>query len=296
MENQLFVIGSDNLQHVFGGIAKGSDMLEAISVGIDYGGVGFNINGEVGKQNGARYVMILPVSGRTARRFEKIVGGLQALDKVDRLPIYFSQDLRFNPWFEQEGATPLELDGNECQDAGQDRFYPRERSDFLVTANSGFTTDPVLMHPPGLRWVRANCLTCFNAVVHFAGIDLPQLQPGLWSMRRGLEFTKMFRDQFERASVLQACETWPGYQIKALDLPSGHQAMLVESQPVKDRETGEEKIVAAAYNHVRIAAEFCGGFKELWRRAQSWRPFDTDPLPIPAYLRAEFDRCEIEIA
>lgn len=295
MKNQLFVVGSDQLQHPFGGIAKGMEMLEAISIGVDFGGVGFDAEGRVGKENGAKYVMILPISDRVAKRYERLVKGLLALDKADRLPLYFSQDLRFNPWLEEAGKTPLELDGSECSNVRPEDYYPREKSDFLVTANSGFTSDPALMHPPGLRWVRTNCLTCFNIVARFAGIDLPQLQPGLWSMRRGPEFVQMCRTQFGRASQISIDKaTWPGYTVKSLRLPGGYQGLAVESHPVMD-EGGTEKIVAASYNHVRMAAEASGGFQKLWQKAQKWRPFDTEPLPVPAYLQAEFDRLEIRI-
>jgi hypothetical protein len=299
-ENGIFTVAlqpvDEEFSHPFGGIVQGIQGYDVIRFGFNYGGRGgFSDDHTINENATARQIVLLPASAASVQRYEHTVTSFRALHKYNRLPYYLSARFRINPLFEDPNNSPVYLDGTPTPFPDPYGIkYRREMYDPFGMKE----TDLALLKPPYLQRIRANCLTLFNLSANLSGIDLKRLHPDWFSFRRGMQAERCLADLCKNSRLVETIDQNDVYVSQDKQPP--YVAPQVKYN-VQVFNTGGSSCIAVAadvqpkervrfYTFVHAAAMAYGGFQALQDHMGALPPWESDPLPVPAYLQTELYR------
>ena len=260
------------LMHVFGGLCKGEDPVDAIQTGLDFGGGkkrDFSTKGTLATAR-SRQALLLPITKESAVLFSAYIQSFKILKREGFLPFYFSRDRRVIPFNEVRGVPPIDLHGKEMP------FEPEEIEDYQTYVNDrGKIRER--KHTEGLVRSRAACAVCFNFVTELSGIDLARVHPEWMNIQDGDQFSARLRKVFDDATPNTVLPQ--GIDLRTLENGTG-MVLRVEDTHA---EIPMNEIISAV-------SKYWGGFDRLTEYFNLKDPLHAEPLPMPDYIKNAFER------
>lgn len=231
--------------HIFGSIVSTPQSGRIWECSFDYSGGKDDLSPQKNSESICEQILIFPISDHRAIAFEKIVKNISILGAAGRWPFIFSDP----PFDAKPVFTPYKN--------AQKTQLPRQKA-------------------------VVNCVTAFNAVARYAGIDLKKFYEQWHLIRDAYDAARGISDLADRAySRREILVNKFKFEIVNIALDGGFKAKLI-----KDNEFNDTPDIYPS-DLIQTLIDEAGGYTELCSHFDC-EPFDCESEPLPPYLEAEF--------